>query len=81
MEPQRSLIQHKSRECIIYGLNAGACNSLQKWNPSECRCESKKLDGCASCKNGSVWNPSTCECETNEYLAIRNYSSEKNSLQ
>ena len=37
------LVQHESRECK-YRLNGSVCNSKQKWNRDECRCESKDLD-------------------------------------
>ena len=39
----RFLAQHKSCECKC-GLNEIICNSKQKWDPDEYRCESKELD-------------------------------------
>ena len=39
----RFLVYHKSCECKC-GLNESVCNSNQKWNHAECRCECKELD-------------------------------------
>ena len=57
----RFLGQHESRECKCR-LNKSECNSKQKWNHNECRCECKELDDWGSCKNDYMWNPSTCVC-------------------
>ena len=58
----RFLVQHESGEfkCVI---NKNACNSKQKWNHNECRCECKELDDWRSCKDDYMWNSSTCDCE------------------
>ena len=45
----RFVVQHESCECI-WGLNESACNSKQKWNHNECRCECKELDDWGFCK-------------------------------
>ena len=70
------LVQHESceRKC---GLNESGCNSKQKWNHNECRCECKELDDWGTCKNGYTWKRSICDCECNkawksdEYLDIK----------
>ena len=64
-------------------MNESVCNSKQKWNNNECRCECKELDAWGSCRNGCMWNPSTCNyecdkaCKTDENLDIKNCSCEK----
>ena len=37
-----------------HGLNKSTCNSKQKWNRDECRCECKELDDMGSCKNDTA---------------------------
>ena len=75
-------LEHKSCECNC-GLNEIVCNSKQKWNHNECWREFKKLDDWLFCKNDYMRNPSTCDCKCNkackidEYLYIKNCSSEK----
>ena len=49
----RFLVQYESCGCK-YGLNESVCNSKQKWNHNECRCECKELDDWGSCKNDSM---------------------------
>ena len=39
----RFLVQHESCECK-YRLNESVCNSNEKWNNNEFRCECKELD-------------------------------------
>ena len=78
----RFLVQNESSECKCR-LNESLCNSKQKWNHNECRCECKKLGGSVSCKNDYMWNITTCGCKCNEaykydkYLDIKNCSCEK----
>ena len=61
-------------------MKAKVCNSKQKWNHDECRCECRELDDWGSCKNDYIWNSSTCDCECNKafktdmYLNIKNCS-------
>ena len=76
------MVQHES--CKSKGrLNESVCNSKQKWNRGECRCECKELDDWGFYKNDYMWNSSTCDCESNkackidEYLNIRTCSCEK----
>ena len=45
----RVIVQHGLCESKC-GLNEKACNSKQKWNPDECRCECKEFDDCGSCE-------------------------------
>ena len=56
------LVQHESCEYKC-SLNENVCNSKQKQKDDECRCESRELNYCSSCKRGYPWNPSTCDCE------------------
>ena len=76
----RPLVQHDSIKCQF---NESVCNSKQKWNHAECRCECKELDNWGSCKDDYMCNPNTYDCEynkackINEYLDIRNCSYEK----
>ena len=71
------LVQYKSRGSKCR-LNESVCNSEQKWNHNECRCECKELDDWDFCKNDYMWNPSRRNCECNkacksdEYLDIKN---------
>ena len=39
-------------------LNEIVCNSKQKWNYNECRCECKELNDWGSCEDDYTWNPS-----------------------
>ena len=48
------LVQHESRE-YKYGLSETVCNSKQKWNHDECRCEYKELDDSSSSKYHYMW--------------------------
>ena len=74
-----SLVQHQSCECKCW-LNEKICNSKQKWNHNESRCNCKELDDWGSCENDYMWNPSTCDskcnktCKIDEYLDIKNCS-------
>ena len=43
----RFLVQDECK----YRLNENVCNSEQKWNHDECKCECKELDNWSSCKN------------------------------
>ena len=54
---RRFLGQHKSCECKCR-LNKSVCNSKQKCNPGECKCECKQLDYWGSYKNDYMGNPS-----------------------
>ena len=54
-------------------MNENVCNSKQKWNHNEVRCECKELDDWGSCKNDYLWNPSTCDCECNKASKIYEY--------
>ena len=71
----RFLVQYGSCECKC-GLNESVCNSRQKWNHKECRCE--ELDDWGSYEKGYMWNSITCDCECNkackidEFLHIKN---------
>ena len=64
-------------------LNKSVCNSKEKWDHHECRCESKKLDDWSSCKDAYMWNHITCNfecnkaCKTVKCLDNKNFSSEK----
>ena len=64
-------------------MNKFGCNSQQKWNHDECRCECKELDDWSSWKNDYIWNFSTCgwkcnkACKIDENLDIGNCSCEK----
>ena len=44
------------------------CNSNQKWNNKECRCECKNLKELHVCKKYYIWNPATCSCKNGKYL-------------
>ena len=46
----RFLVRHKSCACKC-GLNESLCNSKQKQNDDECRCECKELDDWSSFKD------------------------------
>ena len=67
-------------------MNEIVCNSKQKWNHGECRCECNKLDDWSSCKGDFKQIPTTCCCECNKackigkYLDIRNCSCEKHQF-
>lgn len=63
------LVQHQSseRKCR---LNESVCNSNQKKNLGDGRCECKELDGWDSRKNYLKWNPITCGCECNKTYKI-----------
>ena len=65
----RFSVQHESCECKC-GLNESVCNSKQKWNQNECKCEYKYLDPWSSFENGYMCNPCTwgCECKVDEDL-------------
>ena len=65
----RFLVQHESCEWKC-GLKESVCNSKQKWNHDECRCECKELDNWGSCKTYYIWNPSTSDYECNEACKI-----------
>ena len=56
-------------------MNESVCNSLQKWNHDESRCEGKKLN------EWGFWINGDCECNKackfDEYLDIENCSCEK----
>ena len=75
------LIHRGSCECKCR-LNESVCNSKQKRNHIECRCDCKGLDDWGSCGKGYMWNPSMRDCECNiackidQYLDIKNCSSE-----
>ena len=55
----RFLVQHESSECKCR-LNEHVCNSKQKWNDNEGKCECKELDDWGSCEKGYMWKPNTC---------------------
>ena len=61
----RLLVQHKSYVCKCR-LNKSVCNSKQKWNHDEYRCECKKFNDWSSFKDNYMWNPCTCDCECNK---------------
>ena len=64
-------------------MNENICNSKQKWNHDEYRCDWKESDICSSFKNDCLWYPSRCDyrcskiCKIDEYLDIKNCSCEK----
>ena len=68
---------HESCQCKC-GLNESVCNSKQKWDHDECRCECNELDDWGSFKDDYIWCLSMCNCEcnkareSNEYLDIEN---------
>ena len=45
----RFFVQHKSCGCNVNWMKS-VCNSKQKWNHSEWRCECKEVDNWGSCK-------------------------------
>ena len=50
------LTKHISCKCECK-FNGRKCNSNQKWNNGECRCECKKHH---ICEKDYIWNPATC---------------------
>ena len=54
----RFLVQHELCECK-WELNESICNSKQKLNHNECRCECKELVDWRSCKDDYMWNLNT----------------------
>ena len=64
------LVQHESCDCKR-GLNESLCNSKQKWDYKECRCECKELDDWGLCEKDYILNPSTCYYKCNK--ACKNY--------
>ena len=71
-------MNHKSCACKC-GLNESA---KQKQNHDECQSECKELDDWSSCKDDYMCHLGTCGCECNktckteEYLDIKNCSTE-----
>ena len=59
-------------------MNRSVCNSKQKWNHDEFRCDCKELDDWTSCKDDYMRDPSTYDyecnkaCKFDEYLDIKN---------
>ena len=49
----RVLVYHELCECKCR-LNKSVCNSKQKWNHDECKCDSKELGDWGSCKNDNM---------------------------
>ena len=81
----RFLFQHESCEYLHSlnkigpnGLNESVCNSKQKWNHYECRCECKELSNCGSCKDDCKGYPSILNCECNKSCKIDNYLNIRN---
>ena len=68
----RSIKCHKTCKCICR-LDKIICNSKQRWNEDECRCERKELIDKGVCDKGYVWNPSNCKCECDKYCSIGEY--------
>ena len=66
------LVQHELFECKCRS-NEIACDSKQKWNHNECRCECKELDGWGTCEKGYIWNPSACDFVYNKACKIHKY--------
>ena len=60
----KTLARHVSweRKCKFDGRK---CNSYQKWNNNNCRCECKKH----ICEKDYISNPATCSCKNGKYLA------------
>ena len=68
----RFLVQHQSSKCKCR-LDESVCNSKQKWNHDECRCEYKELDDWSSYKDDYRWNLITCDFECNKACKIDKY--------
>ena len=60
----RFLFQHKLCDCK-WEFNGSACNSKQKWNHDEYRCECKELDDRSSFKDDD-YNLNTTETLFND---------------
>ena len=54
-------------------LDAGVCNSKQRWNDHKCRCECKELIDKGVFNKGFIWNTSNCECESDKLCSIGEY--------
>lgn len=57
----RSFYQHDLYKCKCR-LNQNLCNTKQKWNHDNCRCECKESTYSNFCEKGYMWNFSTCQC-------------------
>ena len=60
----KMLVKHISCDCK-WKFNSLTCNSNQKWNNDECKCECKKF---RASKKDYSWNPSISNCEYRRYL-------------
>ena len=73
----RHIKWHKTCKYICR-LDKIICNSKQRRNEDECRCECKELIDKGVCDKGFILNPGNCECEcdkscdTGEYLDYSN---------
>ena len=66
--------QFSSNLVTVNRLNENVCNSKEKWNHDECRCEFKQLDDWSSCRNVyCMWRPSTCDCKCNKECKFNEY--------
>ena len=69
----RSIKSHETCKSICR-LNEIICNSKQRWNKDQCRCEYRELIDKGVCDKGFIFNPSNCKCEcdkscnTSQYL-------------
>ena len=63
---------HETCKCKCR-LDAGFCNSKQRWNKGKCRCECKELVDKGICDKGFIWTPHNCECECDKLCDIGEY--------
>ena len=62
----------------ICRLDKIICNSKQRWNEDECRCECKELIDKGLCDKGFIFNPSNSECECDKSCSISEYLDHSN---
>ena len=68
----RHIKWHEGCKCICR-LDEIICNSKQRWNEDQCRCECKELIYKSVCEKGFIFNSSNCECECDKYCYISEY--------